>query len=243
LLNIGAEMQDAIEKQNLGMQVQNIYSGNKLRQLYEPVSDSSGFFKRPTNTYKLDDYTRFTTMEEVLREYVREVNVFREQKHFHLKAASGTGFLVGDPLVLVDGIPVFDMDKIIAINPLLIKKLAVVPQEYFYGPALLYGIFSFTSYKGDHAAVEIDPHALVIDYEGLQAQRVFYSPVYETDTQIKDHIPDFRNLLYWSPSVAANGLPVSFYTSDQEGKYIGVVQGISADGGAGSSYFSFEVKK
>lgn len=243
LLNINAGMQEAIEKQNLGMQVQNIYSGNKLRQLFEPVSDSSGFYEQPANTYKLDDYTRFTTMEEVLREYVREVNVFREQKHFHLKVAGENGFLVGDPLVLVDDVPIFDMDKVIAINPLLIQKLAIVPRAYFYGPARLQGILSFTSYKGDQGGVEIDPHALVVDYEGLQMQRVFYSPVYETDAQIRNHMPDFRNLLYWSPSVKANGGPVSFYTSDQVGKYIGVVQGITADGQAGSTYFSFEVKK
>ena len=241
--NIGAEMQGAIEKQNLGMQVQNIYSGNKIRQLYAPVLDSSGFYKQPINTYKLDDYTRFTTMEEVLREYVREVNVFREQKHFHLKVAGDNGFLVGDPLVLVDGLPVFDMDKVIAIDPLLIKNLAIVPQGYFYGPSQLQGILNFTSYKGDQGGVEIDPHALVVDYEGLQLERVFYSPVYETNAQVKDHIPDFRNLLYWSPSVKANGSPVSFYTSDQEGKYIGLVQGISSDGRAGSCYFNFEVKK
>jgi len=33
-----------------------------------------------------------------------------------------------------------------------------------------------------------------------------------------------------------------FYTGDQTGKYIGVVQGITANGDAGSQYFSFDVK-
>ena len=92
--------------------------------------------------------------------------------------------------------------------------------------------------------MEIDPRALVVDYEGLQMERVFYSPVYETEAQIKGHLPDFRNLLFWSPSVIANGsAPVFFYTSDQGGKYIGIIQGISANGEAASSSFTFEVKK
>jgi hypothetical protein len=156
---------------------------------------------------------------------------------------TGTGPTDGDPLVLLDGIPVFNIDKIFAIDPLKVQKLDVVNQRYIYGPAQTEGIFSFTSYKGDMAGVDLDPHAVVIDYEGLQFQREFYSPVYDTETKAASRIPDFRNLLFWSPSIYKQGKEaVSFYTSDQKGKYIGVIQGITANGEVGSQYFSFEVK-
>jgi hypothetical protein len=243
-ITVRPDMQEAIETQNLGMQVQNIYSGKKIRQFYEPDENSSGFYKNPIKTYLLDDYTRFTTMEEVLREYVKEVNIVKRQKRFHIKVLGEQSILNGDPLVLIDGIPEFNIDKVLAIDPLLIKKLEIVPQTYFYGPSVQQGIFSYTSYKGNLGGAEIDPHALVVDYEGLQMERVFYSPVYETEAQIKGHLPDFRNLMYWSPSVRANtNMPVSFYTSDQEGSYIGIIQGIAANGEAASSSFTFEVKK
>jgi hypothetical protein len=91
----------------------------------------------------------------------------------------------------------------------------------------------------------MDPHAVVLDYEGMQLQREFYSPVYDTDAAAKSRVPDFRSLLYWSPDVStdlAGKSQLSFYTSDQTGKYIGLVQGITADGDAGSSYFNFDVK-
>lgn len=244
LFNVNSRLREALEKQNIGMQVQNIYSGNKTRQFFEPGTNSAGFYRKPINTYQLDDYTRFTTMEEVLREYVKEVNIFRQQSKFHIKVIGPQGFLEGDPLVLMDGIPVFDINKVMAADPLAIKKLEVVPETYYYGPATQQGILSYTSYKGNLGGVDIDPHAVVVDYEGMQLQRVFYSPVYETIEQLKSRVPDFRNLLFWSPSVTANGNnPVSFYTSDQEGKFIGIVQGITANGDAASSYFTFEVKK
>jgi hypothetical protein len=148
-----------------------------------------------------------------------------------------------DPIALVDGIPLFDGDKVMALDPLLIKRLEVIPQRYFYGPATLEGILSYTSYKGNQAGVEIDPHAIVVDYEGLQMQRVFYSPVYDTDNQVNSRVPDYRNLLFWSPGVKANGTdPVSFYTSDQPGVYVGILQGITANGEAGSAQFTFTVK-
>jgi hypothetical protein len=240
--NFNTGMSGTLSEHSLGIQVLNIYSGNKIKRFYEPQVDSSAFYGKPYKTYKLDDFTRFTTMEEDLREYVSEDNIVKTKGRFHIKVLNDRGFLDGDPLVLLDGIPVFNIDKVIAIDPLKVKKLEVIRERYFYGPASEEGIFSFTSYKGDLGGVELDPHAIVVDYEGLQLHREFYSPVYDTPTQSVSRIPDFRNLLYWSPSVNATGKgAASFYTSDQKGKYIGVIQGITPNGQAGSQSFTFQV--
>jgi hypothetical protein len=238
-------MQKAIEEHSLAMQVQNVYGGNKIKQFYNPGIDSSGFYGKPYKTYLLDNYTRFTTMEEVLREYIREVNVVRSQRRYHIKVLNAEGFLDGDPLVLLDDVPVFNIDKVIAIDPLKVKKLEVIRDRYYYGPSVQEGILSYTTYKGDLGGVEMDPHAVVLDYEGLQLQREFYSPVYDTDPAMKSRVPDFRNLLYWSPDIntgLAGKSQLSFYTSDQTGKYVGLIQGITSSGDAGTQYFSFEVK-
>ena len=243
---IGKDMQQSLENSSLGMQVLNIYSGDNIRKYYTPAVDSNGFFGKPYKSYKLDDYTRFTTMEEVLREYIRELYVVRQDKKYHIKIISERGFLEGDPLVMLDGIPVFDMDKVIALDPLKIRRLDVMRERYFWGPADAEGILSYTTYKGDLGGVEIDPHAVVLDYEGLQLQRVFYSPTYDTEAEASSRLPDFRNLLYWSPSIKAGprgNNQLSFYTSDQQGQYMGVIQGITANGTPGVKYINFEVKK
>ncbi|QEM13764.1 hypothetical protein [Mucilaginibacter rubeus] len=243
--NLTRGMQKAIEESSLATQVQNVYLANKLKRFYEPGVDSSGFYATPYKTYLLDNYTRFTTMEEVLREYVREVWVTRSQKRYHIKVLNGNGFLDGDPLVMLDDVPVFDIDKVMAIDPLKVRKLEDVPFRYYWGPSVYEGILSFTTYKGDLGGVEIDPRAVVLDYEGLQLQREFYSPVYDTEQAAKNRMPDFRNQLYWAPDIntpAQGKQQLSFYTSDQTGKYIGVVQGITAQGDAASQYFSFDVK-
>jgi len=50
-------------------------------------------------------------------------------------------------------------------------------------------------------------------------------------------------VLYWSPGIqAAPKSTLSFYSSDVPGKYIVVVEGLAADGTAGSGMASFEVK-
>jgi len=244
-LNITPNLKRALEINNVAMQAQNIFNGNKLKQYYDPGIDSIAFYGKG-KTYLLDDFTRFTTMEEVLREYVTEATVSRSQKHFHIKAFNGQGLLDGDPLVMLDGVPVFSMDRVMAIDPLKIKKLQTVGRRFYLGPASFEGIFSFTTYKGDLGGFEINPHAVVLDYEGMQLQREFYSPVYDTDNKTKSTIPDQRVLLYWSPDVITDikgKTKASFYTSDEAGKYIGIIQGITATGEAGSKYFTFEVRR
>ena len=228
-----------LQEHSLAVQVANIYSGNKIKQVFDPATDSSAFYGKPYKTYKLDDFTRFTTMEEDLREYVSEDNIVNSGGKFRIKVLNDRGFLDGNPLVLVDGIPVFDVNKVFSIDPLKVRKLEVIRERYFYGPAVEEGIFSFTSYKGDLGGIELDPKAIVLDYEGLQLHRVFYSPLYDTPERLASRIPDFRSLLYWSPDATG---PVSFYTSDQKGKYIGVIQGITKQGVAGSGEFMIEVK-
>lgn len=243
---VTADMQQSLEHASLGMQVLNLYSGNEIKRYYDPQVDSSAFFGKPYKTYKLDDYTRFTTMEEVLREYIHELWVNRTDKRYHIKIISGEGFLDGDPLVILDGIPVFNIDKVLALDPLKIYKLDVMRDRYYWGATESEGILSYTTYKGDLGGLDMDPHAVVLDYEGLQLQRVFYAPVYETTEQVASRLPDFRNVLYWSPSLnssAQGKKQLSFYTGDQNGQYIGVIQGLTADGVAGSQIFNFEVKK
>jgi len=233
--------QNALQVHSQGIQVLNIYSGNNIKRYYDPHVDSSAFYGKPYKVYKLDDFTRFTTMEEDLREYVSEDNITQSKGRFHIKVLNDRGFLDGDPLVILDGVPIFDINKIFGVDPLKVNKLEVIRERFYYGPSGQEGIFSFTTYKGDLGGVELDPKAVVIDYEGLQLHRQFYSPVYDSETQAASRIPDFRNLLYWTPTVNTDG-KASFYTADQAGKYVGVVQGITANGDAGSQYFMFEVR-
>ncbi len=246
VFTLSEDMQTALKVHSLDMQVQNLYAGNKLKQFYNPKIDSSSFYGKFFMPYKLDDYTRFTTMEEVLREYVKSLIVVKQQKRFHIRINAEKGFLEGDPLVILDGVPVFNIDKLTAIDPLKIQKLELVKSRYFWQATEFEGILNFTTYKGDLGGYEFDPHAVIVDYEGMQLEREFYSPVYETNQQIASRLPDFRNLLYWSPSVSTNAqgkTQVTFYTSDRTGNYIGVLQGITATGEVGSQYFKFVVKQ
>ncbi|MBG6234990.1 hypothetical protein IWX76_001558 [Pedobacter sp. CAN_A7] len=237
---------DLLQSHSLSMQLRNTFTADQLRRYYNPGIDSTAFYGKPSKVYKLDDYTRFTTIEEVLREFVPEVSVFRVRKSYQLKVVSEKRFLDANPLVLLDGVPYFNMDQVMQLDPLKIKSMDLVTHKYYWGPTVSQGIIKLNTYKNDLAGMEIDPKAIVIDYEGMQLQREFYSPAYETADQKSSRIPDFRNLLYWSPNLTTDSQGngnIAFYTSDQTGHYIGVIEGVAENGIPGRKVFTFEVKK
>jgi hypothetical protein len=241
------EQRQSLSDRSVNMQVQNIYSNDSLQRFRAPQVDTLHFFNRPDKIYMLDDYTRFTTIEEVFREYVTEINVNRPHGKLHvlmLDEPNRQFFDDENNLVLLDGVPVPD-DKIFSYDPLKVKRLETVARRYFLGPAAYSGIASLTTYKGDYEGLELDRHCTLLDYEGLQWKREFYSPVYETKEQKAGRVPDFRNLLFWSPDLHINGREkrqLSFYTSDLSGTYLIVAQGITADGHIGYKDLRIEVK-
>lgn len=246
-LHLSEKFKHYLVSRSIGTQSQNLYLPDSIRQFFLPqFTDTTHFYGVPDKEYSLDDYTRFITMEEVMREFVAEVRVRKQQERFHFQVSNNPYkvFFDEDPLVLLDGVPVFDVGNIISFDPLKIKKIDVVSQSYYYGPMVNYGIVSYQTYDGDLAGFQLDPAALVVEYDGLQLQRKFHSPVYDAHKSTPDRLPDFRNVLYWSPDIVTDTYgktQLSFYTSEIPGVYAVVVQGITKDGFAGSSVTTFSV--
>ena len=215
--------------------------------LMPSTNDTSLFYGEPDKRFFLDDYTRFPTMEEVLREYVEAVRIRKDSRgKFYcevMNLPSGLHFNT-QPLLLLDGVPVFNTDKLIAFDPLKIKKIEVVGRKYYWGNLTCNGIVSFSTYEGDLAGYELDPAALVVEFQGLQLQREFHHPDYSTPDNKASRIPDTRNVLYWQSDISTGIRSVenSFYTSDIPGNYVIVVQGLSSDGVAGSKVLMMAVR-
>jgi hypothetical protein len=256
-LHVSENSSNELQMANLHLKIENAYHQKDMQKLHLLSIDTLPFYYKPSKTYLLDDYTRFTSMEEVMREYVAEVNVSRRGKKYHfftlnepaidLRAKQTTQTIFDtNPLMLLDGVPVFSADNIIAYDPLKVQKLEVVTAKYYWGPVIADGIVSYTTYKGNLDGYTLNPHDLVVDYEGLQQQRIFYSPDYSTAEAIKSRLPDFRDVLYWSPELNTDQKGdghLSFYTGDISGKFVVELQGILSNGEAGATRFILNVEK
>ncbi len=61
--------------------------------------------------------------------------------------------------MLLDGVPVFDVNKIMAFNPLKTRELDVVDGHYCHGPLTYDGMVSYTAYRGDLGGFPYPPGA------------------------------------------------------------------------------------
>ncbi len=237
-----------LEYRSINMQVDNSYRLQRKEQYLLPSRiDTTMFYGRPDKQYYLDDYTRFTTMEEVMREYVTEVRVRKQADKFIYRVYNDyfKVFFDDDPMVLIDGVPVFDLGKIMALDPLRVKKMDIITSKHYLGGMTGSGIISYKTYTGDLGGYPLDPNAVVVEYDGLQREREFYAPVYETAEQSAGRLPDTRNALWWDPHVKTGSTgktQVSFYTSDLKGQYVAVIQGLSSNGLPGSTIINFTVR-
>jgi hypothetical protein len=239
---------DEIQFYSIGTQVQNVFLLENMLKFKVPLyKDSTSFYGEPDRKFFLDDYTRFNSMEEVVREYITGLTVRKRQGNFYFRMYNDPLkiFFDQDPLIVLDGVPLFDANEVMAIDPLRIKKIEIVNRKYFLGSLVASGIFALYSYNNDMAGLQMNSHAMILEYEGLQLQREFYSPKYESVNPTAKRMPDFRNVLVWEPNIEigkSGEAQVSFYSSDRKGKYMGVVEGINQNGQAGSTRFYFDVQ-
>ena len=231
-INISLADKELLEDKSVYMQARRIYQQKFLKR---PDTDSLHFYGYPDGKYFLDDYTRFPTMEEVMREYVQGVLVKKQKGEFEYRVFNlNTGKLFFDhPLVLLDGVPVFDLDKIMTLDPFQIKSIDIKRRKEFLGPLSFFGIISYKSFKGDLINEILEKNTTRFTYQGYQVKRAYFSPKYETEESLNSRLPDFRELLYWNPNLKNLSLTsqkISFFSSDLTGEYEILINGISTDG-------------
>lgn len=219
--------------------------------------DSISFYGRAYRTYLLDDYKRFVTMEEVLREYVQEVSVrLRNGKYsvmvLNKQLVDLSRYLsvdkmmdYFDPLILIDGLPV-SPNTLMKYDPLKVRKLEVLGEKYNLGRNVYDGILSFTTYSGNFEDLSLEREDLLSEEQGWQYTRKFFMPDYNKTMVKNNRLPDFRELLYWEPQIkVAPEIPakISFFTGDLTGKFLVEIQGLTTDGKIIHETIPIEVKE
>jgi hypothetical protein len=234
-LELNENMESWLIQQSQNMQLSHAYSDYYHAWTKADLLDSGFFYGEPDATYFLDDYTRFPVMEEVMREYVNGILVRKNRDGFYFMVndpALSINYKEG-PLILLDGIPVFDADDIIALDPLSIQKIETIRGGFTKGYLNCHGIVSYSSYKGDLGGYKPPDFVTKLEMDGLQIRKSYIYPDYENLTDRNNRMPDFRNNLYWIPDMVRRSQQnevVKFYTSDAITEYAIVINGISKNG-------------
>lgn len=247
-IQLNESIKNQLLNRHIGMQAENTYAGDDKKIFASNQSNNNmAFYGQPSHSFKLDAYTRFNTMDEILREITTDVKIRKKDNRNYLRVFNKQKqvYFDTDPLVLLDGVPVFNIEKLVAFSPLKINTVDVMAAKFFTGPIANDGVVSFITYDGDLGGYSLDSGAMAFKFDGVQLQRKFYSPEYTDEQAKKSRMPDLRNVLMWKPDITLNKdlrTSCSFYTSDFKGTYAVVVQGLSQNGTPLNSTLLFSVK-
>lgn len=239
------EWKTQLLQRSVGLQVQYVYSADSINR----VDTTYSYFRwQPDRSYVLDEYTRFTTMEEIIIEFIPSLRFrrYNDRRFLSVLLNETETFSSGSTLVLLDGIPILDHELIFKYNPLLLQKIDVYKDKFVFGNKHFDGLVFFTTYKHDYPGLVTDESTYLFDYEGTQVHRYFYAPSYSATSATESKMPDFRHTLLWMPSVEVverTGLSIPFSTSDLTGEFQVTVEGLTKDGKAIRGVSTFEVKK
>jgi len=228
-----------IEKLMVNVQIADAFQKNQ-----ESLNNSSSYelanvFGNPDETVLLADYIRLPAVEELFYELVKSVRIKRRKNNFILMITENASQLAmpGEPLLLLDGVPVLDVTPVITyMDPIDIDRIEVVSEWYVQGREFYYSIINMITKQSDYGHFDLPSYAIRAPFQFLQYPVPFHSPDYSRENDTIRTIPDFRNLLYWNPEVVTdtNGIAtVSFYTSDDISDYRVVIQGITEKGLSG----------
>lgn len=232
-LSYNKSIEKKLIERSLKMQISKRYSLDTLFELL-PVRPDPAISTKPF-IYILDDYTRFTQMQEVVNEFVSEMRLRREGKIYELQVRwedsyNSLAFAKGTSLMLIDGIPVFDHNKIIAYDPMKVKELAIYNKSYYLGAANHTGVVNFITYTGNYPDFKFGPNLRIKNFKGISY------PVIITDNLseiIPSNMPDYRQTIYWHPVVKLDRNAekvIRVKLPDYKGTFRVVVEGISEQG-------------
>ena len=142
------------------------------------------------------------------------------------------------PLILIDGIPVRDLNIIKDLGSADIDRVDILESERFYGDLRFSGVVAIYTTKADYSMLPESSQLARLKLETIQLQTKLAEP-----TVSEPNIPDLRQLLYWNPQTQpTENITVKCRTSTIDGQFKISVKGKLKDGTMILAEKQFEVK-
>jgi hypothetical protein len=188
-----------------------------------------------------DEYLSLPDFYEISREILPGVRIRRKEtgNSIFLRNALDDYFFRDPPGIFLDGVPVPSIDPVMRLGSNDISRIEYIGKDRFVGDIHYPGIIAVFTREQIVNNLPGSPSFIKINIPANYPHTgVFEGSRFMTAEDRGSTRPDFRQLLYWNAMLSFAGttsMRVEFYTSDVEGSYEIVCQGISDDG----RYFRF----
>jgi len=230
-LDLDFEEKQLASRLSLNMQLKETFlTDSVLNDSPSEYTASLPFYGTPQISILMDEFVSLPNMEEVIENLLPRTFVVRNGEEVGFLIKSDNPLIsMFPPLILVDHIPVFDMEAILSIPPNKIRQIDVIPEVYVVGAIKYGGIISLSSQQGDLASIKLPEASYFFDFMSVQADMVSKRARYPGTGKI----PDMRNTLHWNEHFELHKDSqnrISFQASSVPGGYVILFRGILPEG-------------
>jgi len=205
------------------------------------------FYGYPDLSYEFQKYIDLPTFEEYFTEIFTQTKIEKGEngKQIKLEYLKNRVELNKPPLILIDGIPILNVNKFLSIPPSEIDKVEIIYDYYILGRTTYGGIFHLYTKKKNSASLIDTKNLSFYKFVGFTGLNKLREIKYTDENDLKSRKADYRNTLYWNPEILTdkNGeSTISFYTSDEKGEFLITIEGVGENGDTGSKQMVLEVK-
>ena len=211
------------------------------------LPDRTRFYGKPDIELILDNYIKLPVMSEVFFELLPGIKLKKHDALYEITIMDPFTRIwqKTNPVLFIDGVMINDAGAIAGLDPEIVDRIDVITGKYVVGNLVFYGLINVITKSADFSSATLPDQAVRIKYRAIDYELSFREPEFSDPDKGMNNIPDFRNTLYWNPSVLKdkNGkYTVNFRASDLSGEYEINVQGLSSDGKPFSVKKTFRIK-
>ena len=240
--NFSTEFRRCISQNTSNVTFRKIFNQPEVTIQTAPLHnpDPYPFYGVATTTVFPKLFTDLPDFSEVSRELLPGVK-FRTYNRLPVLLVNNSAqqnFFLQPPLLLLDGIPIHDLNLIKSMGSKEIDNVEICQSERFFGDLSFPGVIAIRSSKPDYSRPAVSDELIKLNLDAIQLQTTSYTP-----SELPFNEPDLRQVLLWKPSLKPEGkLEMDFQTSDICGHYKVVIRGKSANGEIYCKEQFFEVK-
>jgi hypothetical protein len=238
---VDLEEHDLVKEISVHAQINERYKQEVRDQLKRQAENRGFFYGHPPVVIQFDEFIKLPMLEEYFTELTPQVSLRKSGGKRRFRVLGKHPDLdFYPPLLMIDGVAIFDVDAILDISPRYVDRLEIVDAPYIRGNVTFGGIINIITRNEDMGFVDLPASGLLLNYHMLdQGVTGLQDPPY-TDPRI----PDLRNNLFWDPDINLAGgesRTIDFHTGDAPGKYDVAVRGYLYDGTYFHQTWDFEV--
>ena len=236
-----ADLRKEVAKNTEAVTIRKIFNQQDINLLSVPKPKAAAypFYGIPTNIVDPKLFIDLPDFNEISHELLPGVKFRTYNRIPTLQVLSATlhNYFNEPPLVLLDGIPVQDLNIIKNMGSKMIDKVEICLDERYYGDLSFEGVVAIFSAKADDSIIPESNDLIKLTINAIQPQTVLNSPPEKSSPE-----PDLRQVLLWNPSLMpGQTILLNFQTSDIKGIYTLVLRGKTKDGSLFFKEQTFEV--